>query len=453
MNIIGTRHFKWKIVARWIGFIVIPGLFVVLGMYLKNSRGPYWSGSNYDPDYAYLMNALNVIEDLPIGHIDHTGTPVQLFSALVIKTSHLIRNGAQYDLQTLETDVLIHPELYLQAISYTLLIINSVLLLTVGIITYGILKNYYFAIILQSTPFLSSFIPMYSFTKVAPEGLLLTIVLLLICWLVVMLGKTKFNRRQAIDSSLVAASIVGLGIATKVNFLPMLIVPLFIIQTIRLKLLYFASTIGFFFLWTWPIRSQYNKLFHWFGSIFQHTGIHGSGTVGVIDWPLYWNNLQGLIDGFPRIFEVIILFLLVSIVSIIVLPQRRQYLQTMTFRVGAAAIVSQLLSLVMIAKHMRYHYFIPFIPLTGIIVCCILMQLRNKSQHRNASGVYLAVLFIFIFVQSIISGSRQTSQAIDIERQTQKEFLATHETSAGQYSALQAGNNFAYGSYTVELQE
>ena len=160
MNIIGTRHFKWKIVARWIGFIVIPGLFVVLGMYLKNSRGPYWSGSNYDPDYAYLMNALNVIEDLPIGHIDHPGTPVQIFIAIVMRCVHFLRNNFVYDWPTLETDVLTNPELYLQTVSYVFLIINALLLSTIGFTAYYKLKNVWLGWLLQTAPFFSSYIPM-----------------------------------------------------------------------------------------------------------------------------------------------------------------------------------------------------------------------------------------------------------------------------------------------------
>lgn len=453
---------------RWMSLIIIPAIVVVVGMYLKHVRGPYWLGSNYDPDYAYLMNALNVVERLPIWLIGHPGTPLQVLIALMMRWVHLIRNHFDYDWPTLETDVLSNPEIYLQAVSYIFLIINALLVFAIGLTCYRRLKQFWLALLLQAAPFFSSYIPMNSLVKVAPETLLLTVVLLLLWLLVFMLGPESFSWRRWLWYTIGCATIVGLGIATKMNFIPMVVLPLCVIRTVRLKSLYLAGVAGFFFLFTLPIRSRYAELFEWLTSIFKHTGIHGAGTEQIIVWSVYWSNLKTLIDGFPYIFAVILLFCLIVIVNILVQPRRRDYVQTMAFRIGVAATITQLFAFVFIAKHMIQYYFLPFVPLTAIIVCCALIQLRDWHQRQTATTVCLGILFVFFAGRSVLLTYSETKDAIAIEKNTKIEILTLRSLLEERYSdytvfhyfrssspefALSLGNDFVGQSYNWEFTQ
>src|SRR5262245_51688104 len=95
----------WERVARWADFTgsawgkraagalvlaVPPVLFALTVLALKEARGPFWYGKNSDPDYAYLFNSLVVAQVRSPGHIDHPGTTLQVFGALVLRARHAL---------------------------------------------------------------------------------------------------------------------------------------------------------------------------------------------------------------------------------------------------------------------------------------------------------------------------------------------------------------------------
>ena len=58
------------------------GALALAGMAAGAWRRPYFL--DYDPEYAYLLNSLNLLEMSVPGHFDHPGTPLQEFGALVL---------------------------------------------------------------------------------------------------------------------------------------------------------------------------------------------------------------------------------------------------------------------------------------------------------------------------------------------------------------------------------
>ena len=63
---------------------VLPLAAYLLSSVMLEEKGPYWLAENSDPEYAYLLNALNVLEGRPPEHVDHPGTTLQMFGAVVI---------------------------------------------------------------------------------------------------------------------------------------------------------------------------------------------------------------------------------------------------------------------------------------------------------------------------------------------------------------------------------
>ena len=83
-------------------------------------RGPFFLGSSSDPAYAYLFNALSVSQGLPVGHIDHPGTPVQSLGAIVINCINFINHKPD-----VISEVLKNPEYFLNSIFIIILILLS----------------------------------------------------------------------------------------------------------------------------------------------------------------------------------------------------------------------------------------------------------------------------------------------------------------------------------------
>ena len=78
-----------------------------------------------DPNYIYLFNGLNFAsQGGPIGHYDNPGTPVIVFSAVIMKVTYTLRKTDN----DFPTDVLKDPQYYiiwLSVMTNNVLIIGS----------------------------------------------------------------------------------------------------------------------------------------------------------------------------------------------------------------------------------------------------------------------------------------------------------------------------------------
>src|SRR6185369_15881557 len=101
------------------------------------------------PDYAYLFNGLNLVNGVRPEHVDHPGTPVQLFAAGGIELANL---GTEKDV--INEHVLAHAESYLKALNSGLVVAYSILLLLAGLLVWQKTGSVIAALLLQATPFL-----------------------------------------------------------------------------------------------------------------------------------------------------------------------------------------------------------------------------------------------------------------------------------------------------------
>lgn len=126
---------------------ILPIYLLVAGNILKYSLGEYFSAW-YDPSYVYLINSLNFaqLSGFGVGHIDHPGTPVQVFGAIVVKLYHTLSNG-NIDIAK---DVFSRPEDYLLQINRAFLLLNSIALLLLGIFVYRISRDLYLSVFASS---------------------------------------------------------------------------------------------------------------------------------------------------------------------------------------------------------------------------------------------------------------------------------------------------------------
>ena len=90
-----------------LALLLLPVAFMAAAFWARAQGGPTWLWFNLDPDYFYLLDALNIINLTTPGHVYHPGTTVQWLAALILQIANLGASGD--DLTAL---VLADPELW-----------------------------------------------------------------------------------------------------------------------------------------------------------------------------------------------------------------------------------------------------------------------------------------------------------------------------------------------------
>jgi len=384
--------------------ILLPLLFILVAVCLNNARGPGWLGSNLDPEYVYLLNAANLSGLKGVGHIDHPGTPVQILGAIVIRIVHFFNSPgiSIYD------DLLNRPEYYLSAVKIVLIFLNSLILLALGIVTYSVTRSLWTGLWLQMTPFLSIVIIQFGLTRMSPEPLLLFTSLAFIIMIVILLKYDSVPLPLVLGIALIS----GLGIAVKVTFIPLVILPFIVLPRLKNKLVYSASLVVGFIIFTIPIIRMYPMFFEWIYNLLMHSGHYGTGASRIVSFHRIYNEIPKLLVGNPFFFFVLI-FTLIILVFVLLTPKLRKIsLSNRYFKFLAGIAVSQITGLFIVAKHSSHHYLLPVISLSGFTLCLIYLYLVYLFCHfaLNLKYLYFSAIILLATILTIIN---PLSQIID----------------------------------------
>ncbi|MGE5340051.1 MAG: hypothetical protein ACM3SY_01100 [Candidatus Omnitrophota bacterium] len=385
-----------KHIPLFILLFILPVLLVITVSYLKDARGPYWLGTNSDPDYVYLLNSSNMADLKKVGHIDHPGTPVQMLGAGVLRVVHLFSSTKD----NLHTDVLKRPEFYLNAINGVLLALNFFMILLLGIGVYRLTGSLIQSLLLQFTPFLIESAATGCLTKVNPEPFLFLTGLLLVFFLV------KWTRSDphafTFKEPILCGMIMGLGIATKMTFLPLAVIPFVVFPKIKAKAVYFGSSILSFVMFTLPIINMYPKFFDWIMRLMTREGRYGTGKEQFIDWDACFKNTQQLLTE-NRFFTFVLgLSILVLLAGILVPVLRKRFASSRYFKLIGAVILSDLLAMFMISKHTGQHYLLPVLSLSCFSLYLIHAYVHEALNHFKIKTKYLTMASILVMAGLII---------------------------------------------------
>ena len=277
---------------------LIPIVVFFSSLYLKEKTGPYYYGHNFDPEYAYLLNSLMILNSQTPYHVDHPGTPLQVLGSLVIQTTFYYQsflkknkspiyasnpskkgeqdsktnsnsNQNKVTKQSLNQDVIEKPELYLSCINFLLLLLICFSILIAGITTFVMRRKMYEALFIQLIPslFLTT---IQSNIRVSPEPLCLFGVILFISLLTIYIfHKTIFVGSPQINLSIqkseriyaiAIGALIALIVTTKIiNILLLLFV--FILPKTKLRIYTICSFLFFSIFMTLPILSNYKYAF------------------------------------------------------------------------------------------------------------------------------------------------------------------------------------------------
>ncbi len=368
-------------------FIFILPLITLIGSFLlRAASGPFWQYG--DPPYNYIFNAYQIVKGHSPTEVGHPGTPLQVFIAFTIWIFNLGRSSADAVNQAL-----INPEFYLWAVFIFLVLAAFV---TSSLLAYFVYRktNDKLAAILSQVPGLSflimpcfdngSFPVLPVVANVSAEPVFIIIMNLFNLFVLGLYFAE--NKSQELRFLLFLAFICGLGLATKINFLIILLTALMIVP-LRKKPLFFIACAASFVFCTIPIIPRYPLLFSWITDIVNHSSRYGSGDQKFIDWGSFVFYLKLMFHADWFFILTAIAMWTWSTIRLFSLRQDRDLRFIWTLSLWC------LIDMAATAKHFSFHYLLPCFGLFSSIF--VLFYLNQKERHQLSKP--LAAIFILVF--------------------------------------------------------
>ncbi|MEO8211090.1 MAG: hypothetical protein ABI840_11075 [bacterium] len=388
-----------KKILPFLILLILPVFFYLSLQKYKDALGEYYLDRNYDPSYPYLINSLNLAQfnGFGVGLIAHPGTTVQEIGAVVL----LIYHSFQAENNDLVRDVFNDPEFYLNKIFKTFLLMNTAAIFLLGYLIFKRTKSLATAVFLQLSPF--SFYSddiFFQMTNVSVEPMLVFIILLLITAIFIFLNNNGADRKS-LNYSIVFGVLCGLGMVTKISFLPVMMIPFLLIKEIKFRVIFILISILTFLIFVFPAFSAENAdgFSVWIKDLVTHSGKYGKGSEDFVQTSVYLSNIK-------TIFSQNLFFSLsyISLISILIFQffkkHKSQIRSNKYFSLIAGIFIAMSLLILMVAKHFSLYYMIPaymFSLLALFAVSSLIISLYPEFlKHKNKSYFYYAVIGIVL---------------------------------------------------------
>lgn len=332
-----------------------------------------------DPDYGYLLNSLMIVEGKSPNHIDHPGTTVQLLGALVIKILYLFDSSGRDIIDS----VLTKPYQYLYATSLLLALILASSSFYLGRALQKTNHAWWIVVLAQLSPLL---LPpsWYYLTRVTPEIFIVATALLIAA---VLTRGLSVSSRLSWKACSALGLLIGLGIASKISFAPLLLL-LLLAQGWRAGLAGGIATTAAFTLVTIPIWSQYGRLFSWLLGIFRHTDNYGLGAPGFIGGKEHLLlNLSYLMENCRGYFLLGAYLVAASLPWL--LYRRNPNSRARLWHLSLAGLIIATL-LFMVLKQVATRYLLPAIAIWAWILPTLLKEKFSPLWRTYAIGISIA---------------------------------------------------------------
>lgn len=436
--------------------IIFPIIFLLTGLSFNRNNYPN------DPEYIYLMNALCICDGQGVGHIDNPGTTLMQISAATICALHVISDPK--DQISIMEDVLRNPDRYIEATRIVILFLNTVILLLLGWFGYRKTNSVWIPLLLQASTFISVYILDITWAKLSPEPLLFfTTQVFIILLFLYYYEQNKDQWRYVVFFSLAT----GAGMATKATFLPISVIPLFILPTPRKRIAYLLGIVPSFVIFTIPAINEYGRMFYWFYNLVSHSGIYGHGANEIINFNTYIPNILGLLIFFEWL-PVILTTIILTLITGFFLRKKFTFGEDLKYLAGI--LISNILGILLVAKHYGgNHYLMPVILLSGITLF-VLSNIAKTLFEKKQVAVFLTpiiVLTSIIYISwnhppEIKQSNKQYTEASEeidtVKIWLEKNFkeytpINFYIYSLNKYTGLKFGNDFAKGKMLNYLNE
>lgn len=401
---------------------LIPIAILILGLIFTIPMFPIYlnSGIGYGPDaaYVYLFAATDMLQGYSPVFTDHPGTPLQIMMAAVILVVWLVTRVLQITTVGIIDSVLQNPELYLLNTTILLLLLTAGASYYLGCKLYKATGNFGLALSCQLAPLLFPLVsPMMAYPTA--ESLLQIISIFLLATLVPSFYKNQssYNPKFEIEA-FAAGALCGIGLATKLTFLPMLGL-LLIFNSWRLLALSLFGLIAGFALGVAPIVSKIPAMLEWYLKMASHSELHGLGTSELFNLVKLKGNIGYLRSMFPLFYNI---FVSVSVLFIAVLAWMKfKSISKTNFLIGSVILVlTALFQTAMVAKHPGLSYMVPVLPLATFSVVYLLNTVftltGSPSPNRDKLTNSLSFAWFFFVVYIALAGAVSANASLKSNR-------------------------------------
>jgi hypothetical protein len=337
--------------AKMAGLLLVPALLLAVCFVIRDARGPYWMGLNLDPDYAYLLNSLNLVQGHPPAHVDHPGTFVQLMGAAALRAGH-----AAVGRGSIAEDVIGRPELYLTLTSALYVTMYAGLLVVLGAAVLQATGSVPAAVLSQATPFLSPTCTEHILC-VKPEPVLLSLSAIA----AILALRARRGPAGRAGTALALGAVGGAALASKVTAAPLLVVPLLALAGWRARAVFAATAAATAAVLVFPARAHLVNFWLLQRRIALHGGQYGTGAERGVHPGQYLMSAASLLRHEPALALLIVAGTVV-LLRVRVVDERGAGMRRVLLGIVGAATASVLL----VAGHPAAHYLVPALGFLGL---------------------------------------------------------------------------------------
>lgn len=436
-------------IARLLACAAIP--LTVLAAALRGYRGvaPLWAGGSTDPSYAYLLSSLLAAElKVPV-KTDHPGITVELVGALVLRLWHALSGSPA----PLREHVLRDPEPFLAAIVGALLVAVTAASVFLGWAVWRVTGRAWLAALAQLSPYVC-FEVLRSLVQVMCEPLLLagaTVVSGLV--LLTLLPETRTTRGLELAMGIV----LGLGLATKVVFLPAALPMLIVARSRggRARLVLAAAAV--FGVCLLVIAPRLPATVSWMWRLFAHSGYHGLGANTVIDPERYAGGFVRLIRA-----ELPLHAAFVTSLAVCLWPGGPAAFPSSARRAALGLFAAWAVTMLAAAKLPQAHYLVTAAGLLPALVILALWRAQLGEPGRGTVLARAAVLVVLaagaahavrgaIWLRDIRRGAKAGARTVAEAAAREPRVLYGHRASTIP-AALASGDEWTDLAFSADLR-
>lgn len=411
---------------KWLVWLWLWPPALLIGVYatVTQATGPFFLSPNFDPDYVYLFNGLNIARGQAPLHTDHPGTPLQLLGAAWIRLHNLNATSGE-----MAVDTIAHSEDRLAQLNLLLFFLLLGAVAAAGLfIRRRSQKD--LSIVLPASGILFLGVNIYCLGRFNPEPFLLlnSFLLGLASYWYCSLDQspnpatnTRFRMNASVIFPLLAAFLIATELATKINSAPLALLPLCLIRGWRGRLAYLLASLAFLALWLIPDYGQITRMAGWWAGLATNTGRYGAGSAGWLDASAYLNNLVELTAANLPYFLLITGSFIMAVHGLI----RRRSATTNEDQkkvdhssVGVLLTVSgvELLQFFIAGKYRYSRYLVPGMGLAGFNLLLLLDSRGFAYAQRWLKPVVIAFAFAgaVVMAGSVVQLSQRTTENIKI---------------------------------------
>jgi hypothetical protein len=223
----------------------------------------------------------------------------------------------------------------------------------------------------------------------------------------------KNKSKGSLTDIILFGIIIGFGIACKLSFLPVLMIPLVLLQiTFKQKIQLVLYTLLFFAIFAYPVVFNFNQFWQWVSGIITHTGKYGGGEKGFIDLASLHENIKMLFNSDRAFFFITLTSLLLSGLLSLNLFKNKGFTNSRINRAILAINITLLLCIAFTLKHFSLYYFIPFYVFKYLLVLLsviLVIQYKKISGSKRIHAISLSVASIIVLFMSYLQAGEVRS--------------------------------------------